>query len=151
MVARFEGRSLVLLCTHYRLILSINPPPIVAIVYWSVDNRRKGGILLGKINFGKILSEISGQYFYLGFKPWVRIFPFVFFKESSISSSYRLKIKAKNFFGASRRISFLPFQTPRGQTPILSSGTEFALGRIFLALILLDRIPLSVRGYQASF
>ncbi len=74
----------------------------------------QGGILPGKINFGKHFVRNFGTVFLPGFKPRDRIFPTVF-KEISISSCHCLKIKAKNFFGASRRISFLPFQTPRGQ------------------------------------
>ncbi len=50
-----------------------------------------GKILPGKINFGKILSEISGQYFYQGFKTRDRIFPAIF-KKIPISSSDRLNI-----------------------------------------------------------
>jgi hypothetical protein len=45
----------------------------------------------GKNNLGKILFEISGQYFHQDFKPRDRIFPAIF-KKSSISSIYRLKI-----------------------------------------------------------
>jgi hypothetical protein len=49
------------------------------------------GFCPGKLTLEKILSEISGQYFYRGFKPRDRIFPAVF-KESSISSIHGLKI-----------------------------------------------------------
>ncbi len=50
-------------------------------IYW-------GEFCPEKLTLGKILSEISGQYFEQGFKPRDRIFPAVF-KESSISSSHR--------------------------------------------------------------
>ncbi len=51
----------------------------------------RGEFCPGKLTLGKILFEISGQYFYQGFKPRARIFPTVF-KKSPISSSHRLKI-----------------------------------------------------------
>ncbi len=68
------------------------PPPGFTYIYICTSVFiNTGGILPGKINFGKNLSEISGQYFYQGVKPRDRNFPAVF-KESSISSSYGLKI-----------------------------------------------------------
>ncbi len=72
--------------------------PFFRALDWKRKNRSSlrrqkitGGILLGKLTLGKILSEILGQYFYQGFKPRDRIFPAVF-KKSPISSGHRLKI-----------------------------------------------------------
>jgi hypothetical protein len=102
-------------------------------------------LLPGKINFGKILYEISGQYFYQGFKPRDRIFP-TFFKKSPISSSHCLIIKYKPKFYSALCAEF-PFypSKPRGDriftpifklgdrifTPIFKLGERFFPGRIF--------------------
>ena len=43
-------------------------------------NYRGGGLFMGKITLGKILSEISGQYFFRLFKARDRNFPPVFKK-----------------------------------------------------------------------
>ncbi len=61
----------------------------------------------GKNNFGKVLSEISGQYFYQDFQPHDRIFPTVFFPEK-----FHLVIGWKFWPNiSSRRISLLPYQS----------------------------------------
>jgi hypothetical protein len=114
------------------------PPPSTA---WCCVHPKylPGGFCPGKITLGKILSEISGQYSYQGFKPRDRIL------ESSISSR---KILAKNFFSASRRMSFFfffffypskPFQTPREQ--------NFYRAEFFPKSIFPDRIPVIDTGY----
>ena len=65
---------------------------IISLVWVCPQHIPGGGeILPGKLTLGKILSEISGQYFYQGFKPRDKNFPTVF-KKSPISSGHRLKI-----------------------------------------------------------
>ncbi len=64
-----------------------------------------------KITVGNILSEISGQYFYQGFK---QFFP-LFYKECSISSCNQLKKKynPKLFLALRAKFPFYPSK-PRG-------------------------------------
>ncbi len=59
--------------------LEEHPPPLS----WAFFFTYRGGFCPGKLNLGKILSEISGQYFYQGFKP-DRIFPTVFKKSRKV-------------------------------------------------------------------
>ncbi len=86
--------------------LNKNPQIIHVLAY-----RGGGEILPGKINFGKILSEISGQYFYRGFKPRDKIFP-LFLRKVQFHLVIVLKYKPKISF-LRAEFSFYPSK-PRG-------------------------------------